>query len=534
MRERRPRGTSQWAVRTAVAAAALCTAFLPLPSTAAAQGAPYVPLDDPAYRYVDALIARGGMRGLTALERPYPADALAAAAADTALLGPVSRGWARALAARARSYLPDPASADAGVTTDRRLVAASLGVDVGFAASGSARREIMLADGDGALEPALAVHGALTAGPVVAAARWRADGALADDPEYTGRRSGALPMRVEEGYLAGRWRWAELAVGRLSRDLGPAAVGGLQIGAAPYSYDHLYGRLGTGRLRLQSMLARLDDAPGLHAPRVRRYLAIHRLAGRWRDLEWAATESYVYSGAGRRPSLAISNPLVPALLTHYVGNEAGNVSAALDLLWRSPVGLLAVQALVDDYQFQRGNPGDDEPPSYALSLVADGLPLVGEHRAFASYTRVSNLTYRTTDPGDGYQIRGVGLGRPFSDHDELRAGVELALFPALPVRAYAAYRRQGAGDYRLPFPSVEDYGVTPAFLAAPVTRITRVALSGGGTPWDGWGIVGDVGYNRVRGPGLMFAPEGRQTRTESGLAGTASVRWTPGWLRTGR
>lgn len=502
------------------------------PITASAQGSPYVPLDDPAYRYVDALLARGGLGALSALERPYPADALARAAArDTISLGPIGRHWARALAARARSYGADQ-SADSRPTGERvSSIQASLAADVELGASTSARGEMTVADDDAAFRPALSAHGSLAFKPFVAAVRYRADAALADAPDYMGNTSGWLPGRVEEAYVGARWPIAELVVGRAVRDWGPPTAGGLQIGTAPYSYDHLYGRLGADRLRIQTMLARLDDGPGLYVPRVRRYLVMHRLAGRWRELEWAGTESYVYSGEGRRLSLALSNPFFPALATHYMNDETGNVSAAVDLLWRSPVGLLAVQAMVDDYQFERGNPGDDEPPSYGLTVLADGLPLAGEHRGFASYTRVANLTYRTVDPGDNYDFRQVGLGRAFSDYDELRAGVELALLSALPVRAYAAYRRQGSGDYRLPFPPMEDYATTPAFLSRPVTRVTRVAISGGGTPRPGWGVEGDIGYNRVRGGAVLQAPGGRTTSINGGVAGSVRFRWTPAWLR---
>ncbi len=503
------------------------------PTSAVAQGSPYVPLDDPAYRYVDALLARGGLHALSALERPYAADALALAARDTMSLGPIGRHWARALAARARSY-------GAGYSTDARSggervssLRASLAADVEVAASTAARAEMTVADDDAAFRPALSAHGSLALDRFVAAVRYRADAALADAPDYGGNANGSLPGRLEEAYVGARWRVAELVVGRVTRDWGPLTAGGLQIGPAPYSYDHLYGRLGTDRLRIQTMLARLDDGPGLYVPRVRRYLTMHRLAGRWRDLEWAGTESYVYSGEGRRLSLALSNPFFPALATHYLNDETGNVSAAVDLLWRSPVGLLAVQAMLDDYQFESGNPGDDEPPSYGVTLIVDGLPLVAEHRAFASYTRVANLTYRTVDPGDNYNFREVGLGRAFSDYDEFRGGVELALLPAMPVRAYVAYRRQGSGDYRLPFPPMEDYATTPAFLSAPVTRVTRVAISGGGTPRPGWGVEGDIGYNRVRGGALLQAPGGLTTLINGGVAGSVRLRWTPGWLRGG-
>ena len=46
-------------------------AFAWLPACLAAQGSADVPLGDNAYVYLDALLARGAMRSLSALERPY-------------------------------------------------------------------------------------------------------------------------------------------------------------------------------------------------------------------------------------------------------------------------------------------------------------------------------------------------------------------------------------------------------------------------------------------------------------------------------
>ena len=51
----------------------------------------------------------------------------------------------------------------------------------------------------------------------------------------------------------------------------------------------------------------------------------------------------------------------------------------------------------------------------AVTLAAEGLPLVAEQRWFASYTRVSNLAYNNKNPAEKYEVFGVGLGRGCSD-----------------------------------------------------------------------------------------------------------------------
>ena len=50
-----------------------------IPLAAGAQGSPVLPLDDVSYVYLDALMARGQLRGLSALERPYTVAAVRAA-----------------------------------------------------------------------------------------------------------------------------------------------------------------------------------------------------------------------------------------------------------------------------------------------------------------------------------------------------------------------------------------------------------------------------------------------------------------------
>ena len=90
-----------------------------------------------------------------------------------------------------------------------------------------------------------------------------------------------------------------------------------------------------------------------------------------------------------------------------------------------------------------------------MTFAAEGLPLTAEQRWFASYTRVSNLAYNNKNPAEKYEVFGVGLGRGFSDYDEVRLGLDLALVPRTPLRLYAARRRQGRGQLQRPLPATD-------------------------------------------------------------------------------
>ena len=72
-----------------ILAVAACLASAPTPVSA--QASAYVPLDDVAYTYVDALMARGMFKEFSMLERPFTERALRAAidSARTREPGPV-------------------------------------------------------------------------------------------------------------------------------------------------------------------------------------------------------------------------------------------------------------------------------------------------------------------------------------------------------------------------------------------------------------------------------------------------------------
>ncbi|HEY0970516.1 MAG TPA: hypothetical protein VGE02_06025 [Gemmatimonadales bacterium] len=523
----RPHGRPMTPRARALVAGALLSVAPAAPAALAAQASPFVPVDDPAYAYVDALLARGELRSLTALERPYTVAALRRATADADSSG-IRGDWLRALRRRITVYDARPAGATDSVPALHGYVSAR----VTGTAQSSGRRELMLADDEGGVHPGAALLLGASTGNLAIGARIAGDQRLQDDPEFDGKRDGGISGRVEEAYVSGQWRFGELFLGRMARNWGPQQVAGLQVGDYAYSYDHLFARLGTERLRLMTVIARLDDRPGLYDPVVQRYLSVHRLAGRWRDVEIAATETYVYSGAGRGFEPSLANPLTPVLIPHY--NEAdrdGNVSFALDLHWRTPVGTFAAQGMVDDFQFESGEETTEEPSSYGVTVAGEGLPLFGDQRWFASYTRVSNLTYRTGNIGDSYIVEGLSPGRGSSDYDELRLGVDLAVLPSMPVRLYAARRRQGEGDYRLPFPSPEENADTPGFLAGRVARVTRIGASAAGALLEGVALTADVGFNDVSGFDRAYAIDGPVPLAGSGIAGRVRLTLDPSFLR---
>ena len=502
------------------------------PLAVSAQASAYVPVDDPVYAYVAAVQARGGMRSLWALERPYTVEEIVRAM-DAESAGSAHASWMQAILTGLARYEPamehrgPRASVSRIKPPERDAFHAAVSLDAFLTAETTGRRELMAAgEGDpGGIYRGFAGRIIAGTGNVVAVGRLITDTRLRNDPEFAGRKDRSLIGRSEDGYVLAGNRFAQLAIGRMGRDWGPAHVGGIQLGTAPATYDQLYGRLGGSRVRLSGMVARLSDYIAPTGDTVaQRFVAAHRLAFRFGSWEIAGTESIVYGGPGESIAPALTNPLVVFHAAQYNENSTGNVQVGLDVQFRARrFGQYSVQFMLDDVQVDDCSPACEEPTSWGATISAEGVPLIGAERGFASYTRLTNLAYRTSSPYETYSHLDVGLGRAFTDYDEWRVGIESALVPALPVRVYWARRRQGEGDYRVPFPAPAQYASTPAFLAGVVTVVNRFAVRGALITEIG-DVEGDVGFNVVRNDGHVAGKE------RDGFEGRVRLAIRPRWL----
>ncbi len=476
---------------------------------ARAQSSPYLPLDDVAYGYIDALQARGELRELSALERPYTVQAVRAALAR-ATLTPGGTRWVRAVTGALDKHFPTTSSPDSGLFT-----AAVVPYVIG---QSSAVRELMRADDTDLTTVGGAARLLLHGGRVTAVARGYGDQRLRDDPDFVGKRDRVIAGRLEDAYITAQWALGEVSAGRTARRWAPLGVQGLQVGDYTYSYDHVFARLGGERIRLTSIIARLDDVRlGGGDSIAQRYFTAHRLAGRIRNVELGVSESIVYGGIDRGFDPALASPTNVYSVSQYSENRTVNVSYGADFTWRPAwMGAIGAQFMLDDVQIDDCGIGCEEPPSYGVTVAIEGVPLVQELRGFGTYTRLSHLAYRTVHLYERYASFDVGLGLGYSDYDEARVGLDVGPFLPVPVRAYIAIRRQGSGDYRDPFPSAEALATTPTFLFAPTTRVFRVGVSGVGRLAGAVELRADLGINQVQ-------PENAPTLRTTSFEGRVTV-----------
>ena len=506
------------------AAAFAALAFFAAPCSATAQASAYVPLDDIAYTYVNALMARGMFGELSSLERPYTEGALRVAidSARTREPGAVLGSYLDALYLAVEKYAIRPGESD---TTASQTFQARGTVDVYATGQTSGRRELMLADSTNGVKPGGSIRLLMAGGPVVGFTRVLIDNRLNVDPEYAGRKDRKINGRTEDGYVGGQWKYAQLSFGRVGRNWGPPAMDGLMLGDYAYTYDHLYGLIGSDRIHWSTVIAKLDDIVSATGPNVERYFSIHRIALHLGGWELAGSESFLYGGAGRGFEPTLANPFNIYGLTWRNEQQEGNLGIGGETSLRTErMGTFAGQFFIDDLQIDKKCiPACKQPSSYGLTVTAEGLPLGGDQRLFASYTRVTNLAYNNKNPDEHYEVFGVGLARGFSDYDEARIGADLALIPRTPLRLYLAHRRQGEGSYNIPFPTPAEYATTPGMFKGVVMGVTRVAASGA-TKWRDIEIGGDVGINHVTNDQHVIGVS--RTGVEGRLKFAIEPRWS--------
>jgi hypothetical protein len=507
-----------------IRALAVALIIMLAPAALTAQASPYLPTDDISYKYVDALMSRGLFGGLSVLERPYHVGRIRAAidSARAKNPGSVVTSYLDALSQTIARYELRKGS---DVESTRAPFRAKASFDFYATGETSSLRELMLADWREEVKPGIAGYFVMGGGHLAASVRAILDNRLNVDPEFAGRKDRSIAGRAEDAYIAGEWKYAEAAFGRVGRSWGPIGFSGLQLGNDAYTYDHLYSRFGVERIHLSTVIARLENyvlSPGVESSR---YFSTHRLAFNRGRFEGALSESFLYSGVGRGIEFSLVNPFNVYALSWRNERTDGNLSFGGDIAYRSGrLGTYSAQVLIDDIQIDRCDTICHEPSAYGLTVSAEGMPLIGDQKLFASYTRVSNLAYRTPNVAERYAIYNVGLGRGWSDYDEVRVGTDLALLPRTPLRLYGAYRRQGTGDYRLPYPPQFLYATTPAIFARVVQKTVRIGLSGASTIGRDFAISADLGFNHSVN---RYHNEGSNTDR---FEGRARVVWVPRWL----
>lgn len=500
------------AIRAGAALAVL--ALLLGPPRLHAQASAYIPTDDPQLPLLELLIARGDVEDPSPMTRPFRrSDAVRVlTAADTA--GAPSADIVRALLEAYR----DPAA-------EAHWSAVARG---GGEVYSHARRDQLHPAGPEGASPIAELELRAAFGPIVASARPTVEPRLGDDPDFPTNRDADIAARASEAYVSAQFKWARIFYGQLDRNWGPVGLPGIPLSDYGYERQGLGLELGSRTVRLSAFATDLQPQTDSTGAPVNRYYFAHRLAVRVsRRLELAVWEGSVIAGTGRAFETRYRNPLSSAYLANTLGfGDRGNVMLGLDAQWRAfGATTLQAQLALDDFWYENRQRNRDR---WAFTLQASG-PLRTRLGWRATYTQVSSLALRAFNPQENFTDGGVGIGRNFSDMDQL------SLWLMVPVRSRwlltpeLTLLRQGEGRINDPYPVPDETGAlpTPALFIGTVERTYRLGLglTGGEGPLR---ITASGGLHRVNNAGHVAGVsdtrfEGRLRATlEFGRRGTFS------------
>ena len=472
-------------IRRAFVGAALF--FVVGTGAARAQASPYLPLDDARLPLLEHLIARGDIEDPSPMIRPFRyADALRVlGAADTA----PQTGKGRLVHTMNESLAADVRSDESWWRVELRA---------GGEAYTQKRRDPLHLGGPGTANPYgdFALWGVF--GPFIGAVRTSIEPSLIGNPDWPNKAQENVTGRLIEGYLSGQIKWGALTYGQLLHNWGPVGLPGIPLSDVAFERQGLELQLGTGSVRLRALGSDLRPQINTAGQSVNRFYFVHRLELQvTRRLLLVPWESVLIQGVGRTLETPFANPLSPTVLANNFGiaDTGSNTIIGLDASWR--VGrraTLQTQIAIDDFWFNKRNQKQDR---WAFTVAGYGA--LGSRLGWrAWYTQVSSLALRTANPQENFTDQGVGIGRNFSDDDQLSFSLTVPALRQWLLTPELTFQRQGEGKIDDPYPPPDANGnqITPMFLIGTVEKTYRVALgiSGREGPLE---LAANAGFHHV-------------------------------------
>lgn len=442
--------------------------------SAAAQHARLVPVDDPAYYYIQKLQQRGYLLNLQPADLPYSEQEILDGIQSLEFEPRTpEHNW---LAYLDKRFNPDKKSEE---------IHSTLELETGINLANTDRLDILRPTGDQTVAP-----NALLVGNV-AYKGWVAQGGLQFDRYYDTDPDGIdvvrrLYVRSEEGYIGYQHPFAEVYFGRFNNHWGLPGQPGTLISDNPRAFDQLTYRIGTPQISLRGIIGELDNLgpdttfhyrDSFEEGSVRRYLALHRLD--WRpkpNLMLSLMEGVLYSGYNAGPSLNYGNPF--HALTFVSDNDPknyeNNLVVGLMGWWHWNRLTISFQALVDDFSYkdreQQRQEDGLEPMSASLIGSIHYAGLTPRWDVGIQGEVISSQVYHTDQTEGQWSYAQRGLATNFSDYIHGRLyGDYLAdhIMQGLIIRPALDLLQQGEQDFRLPL----DTGSSP-FVLTGTTETT--------------------------------------------------------------
>ncbi len=497
-----------WLVTPAIAAPQRRSSepYLPDQDATRQYASPYLSLGHWVYDYVDLLVARGRVRGLSPLVQPYRRVDVAAAVLEAEADGQLATEELEWIAAIKRELADEVELLQEGRPQDVSFHAEA---GAGLKALSHTHRDLLRPEGDEELFPTfkLYLYGAAPLVAGVVGGRW--DNHLLNDPQFPGGRVvefrecdpliSECGYRVEEAYVELQAPYVRLFFGRTHRNWGRPGLQGLLISNYAYSYDHIGYRFGSERISLSGMYAPFNDFAGDTA----RHFAAHRFDWLITDnLLVSGSESVIFGGENRRIDFNVINPVGVWEISGSSEARERNALGMLEVWWRIYDDLVTYGAFMVD----NTSVGDEELGKksgfnqYAAAFSVQ-LPALGSNLGLrGDLTIVNSLAYRSrVDPYEFYAIDNIGLGHDRTDAVVVSLQADWYPRPRLILKPRLDLMWKGEDDITDPWPE-DAFTGHDLLLVGTVEKTVRPSL--GGRWHSSWSeLRWDLGVNLVKNEG---------------------------------
>ena len=386
------------------------------------RGSAYLELGHWAYDYIDRLVARGRVSGLSPLLQPYRRVDIAAAIVEAEREGQLSRAEMEWVAVIKRELAREVELLGGGRPQD---VSFQGEVGAGVRALSHTHRDPLRPEGDDKVFATLRLQLRGEAPAVAGALRVRWDGQYLNDAQFPGGRAierrqcdpiiQDCAYRAEDAYVEVQLPYVRVFFGRMYRNWGLPGTHGLLVAPYAYSYDHIGYRFGGERIALSGLYAPFNDFAGDTA----RHFASHRFDWQVTDnFLISVSESVVFGGLNRRIDFNLINPVG---VWEISGSSEGHERNALGLAefwWRIFDDLVTYGAfMVDNTSVGDEEQGRKEGFNQYAAALGVQLPSLRSNLALrGDVTVVNSLAYRSrVDFFEYYALDNIGLAQDKTD-----------------------------------------------------------------------------------------------------------------------
>jgi hypothetical protein len=477
-----------------------------LADRAASAGSAYLPLGHWIYDYVDLMVTRGRLAGLSPLVQPYRRIDIARAVLAAERERQLTRDEMEWVA-----EIKQELAGEIDLLRGRAQQDVSFGGEfgVGFDAMSHTHRDPLRPEGEEKLFATLRLDLRGAAPGVAGALLMRWNNHYLNDPQFPDGRAiekrqcdpivDECAYRVEEAYVEMQLPYVRLFFGRMYRNWGLPGIDGLLLAPYAYSYDHLGYRFGSDKIALTGLYAPFNDFGGDTA----RHFSSHRFDWRILDnLAISVSESVVYGGENRGIDFNLTNPVGVWEISGNPEGQERNAFGMAEVWFRIFDDVVTYGAfLVDNTSVGDEEAGKESGFNQFAAAFSLLLPSLKSNLALrGDLTVVSSLAYRSrVDFWEYYMIDNIGLAHDKTDAIVFAAQADWFLHPRLLLKPRLDLMWKGEDDIRKPWPD-DAFTGHEKLLVGTVENTIRPSV--GGRYHMRYGeMVWDLGLNIVKNEG---------------------------------